>query len=35
MQRVLLTEIAMMLLLFHVLTIYGVSPKPQPGLLMA
>jgi hypothetical protein len=26
-----LTEIVIMLLLFHLLTIFGVSPKPQSG----
>jgi hypothetical protein len=31
MQHVFLTEIVIMLLLFHLLTIFGVSPKPQSG----
>jgi hypothetical protein len=29
MQRVFLTKIVIMLLLFHLLTIFGVSPKPH------
>ena len=35
MQRVSLTEIVIMLLRFHLLTICGVSPKPHTGLSMA
>jgi len=35
MQHVFLTEIVIMLLLFHLLTIFGVSPKPQSGLQAA
>jgi hypothetical protein len=35
MQQVSLTEIVIMLLLFHLLTICGVSPKPQSGLWAA
>jgi hypothetical protein len=35
MQQVSLTEIVIMLLLFHLLTICGVSPKPHSGLQAA
>ncbi|MDA9882663.1 hypothetical protein N8Z70_00855 [Candidatus Puniceispirillum sp.] len=35
MQHVSLTQIVIMLLLFHLLTICGVSPKPHSGLTAA